>query len=98
MHTRRARQRAGIAARAAGMSDAPLTRLRTGGRARVVSLEGATERERSKLMALGVLPGEEVRLLQRFPSFVIRIGYTQLALDRETAAVIVVASPGHVAG
>jgi len=35
-----------------------------------------------KLMALGVVPGERVVLLQTFPTFVVRIGYTQIAMDR----------------
>ena len=41
-------------------------------------------------MALGVLPGATVKLLQRFPSYVIQLGYTQLALDKETASTILV--------
>jgi len=34
------------------------------------------------------VPGVRVRLLQRFPSFVIAVGYTHLALDRESASLI----------
>ena len=36
-------------------------------------------------MALGVLPGVDIRLLRRFPSFVFQIGYAQFAVDRELA-------------
>jgi len=35
-----------------------------------------------------VLPGAEVTLLQRWPAFVVRLGYAELALDRETARMI----------
>jgi Fe2+ transport system protein FeoA len=39
-----------------------------------------------RLASAGVLPGTEVRLLQRRPVYVIRLGFAELALDRETAA------------
>jgi DtxR family Mn-dependent transcriptional regulator len=39
-----------------------------------------------RLAGVGVLPGTEIRLLQRWPAFVIRLGFAELALDRETAA------------
>ena len=68
----------------------PLTSLRKGSKATVHSFAGESAHERGKLMALGVMPGAALQLLQRFPSYVIQIGYTQLALDRETAAAILV--------
>ena len=68
----------------------PLTQLRPRHSAEVVSLDTASDHERSKLMSLGVMPGATVHLLQRFPSYVIRIGHTQLALDKETATAILV--------
>lgn len=81
--------------RRAEPSDAsvPLTRLRTRAHAVVASLDRATDHDRSKLMALGLIPGAELLLLQRFPSYVVQVGYTQLALDRETASVIDVRPP-----
>jgi Fe2+ transport system protein FeoA len=68
----------------------PLTRLPKGAVATVVTLSDESAHERNKLMALGVIPGSQIRLLQRFPSYVIQLGYTQLALDKETAARIMV--------
>ena len=38
-----------------------------------------------KLMALGVLPGAPVTLMQTFPSVVFQVGQTQVALDAELA-------------
>jgi DtxR family Mn-dependent transcriptional regulator len=38
-----------------------------------------------RLASAGVLPGTEIQLLQRRPAFVLRIGFSELALDRETA-------------
>ncbi|HXG24607.1 MAG TPA: FeoA family protein [Chthonomonadales bacterium] len=68
----------------------PLTRLKTGTSAIVLAFSETSSHDRNKLMALGVMPGASIRLLQRFPSYVIAIGYTQLALDKETAALIYV--------
>jgi Fe2+ transport system protein FeoA len=47
-----------------------------------------------RLAGVGVLPGTEIRLLQRRPAFVIRLGFSDLALDRETAAHIRVRRDG----
>jgi ferrous iron transport protein A len=68
----------------------PLARLGTGGSAVVLNLTQSSNHERSKLMALGIMPGTELRLVQKFPSFVVSVGYTQLAVDKETAAGIMV--------
>jgi len=35
-----------------------------------------------------VLPGAELTLVQRWPAFVLRIGYAELAIDREIAGLI----------
>lgn len=43
-----------------------------------------------KLTALGLLPGVRVRLLRRFPCYLIELGHMQIALDRELASAIVV--------
>lgn len=43
-----------------------------------------------KLMAMGVLPGIKLKLLQRFPSFLFQVGYTKVAVDKEIAAMILV--------
>lgn len=38
-----------------------------------------------KLAAMGVLPGAELRLLQRYPAYVFRIGHSEFAIDGEMA-------------
>jgi len=35
--------------------------------------------------ALGALPGIELELVQRFPAFVFRIGYAEVAVDTKLA-------------
>ncbi|HEX7622509.1 MAG TPA: FeoA family protein [Anaeromyxobacteraceae bacterium] len=43
-----------------------------------------------RLAALGVIPGSEIRLRQRAPSYVIEVGETTIALDPEIAQEIFV--------
>lgn len=38
-----------------------------------------------KLAVFGVLPGVELEVLQVRPTYVLRIGHTELALDKEIA-------------
>lgn len=45
---------------------------------------------RRKLMALGITPGSSLIVEQRFPSYIVKVGYTRAALDRELAASIFV--------
>lgn len=67
---------------------ARLSDLRIGQSGVVVAFDTDSAHERSKLMALGLVPGAPVELLQRVPSYVVAVGYTQLALDKETAAAV----------
>ena len=63
----------------------PLCELSSGERGRVAYLRTAEHARLQKLLTLGVLPGVEVEMIQRFPSFVFRIGHSQMAVDRELA-------------
>ncbi len=38
-----------------------------------------------KLIAMGILPGNEIKLLHRFPSFVFEMGKTNFAIDKDLA-------------
>ncbi len=38
-----------------------------------------------KLLAMGILPGVRVRLVQRFPSYVFQVGRSQFTVDRQLA-------------
>jgi DtxR family Mn-dependent transcriptional regulator len=51
----------------------------------VAYLATRDQREIQKLMAMGVLPGVGIRLLQRFPSFVFQVGYSQFTVDQVLA-------------
>jgi DtxR family Mn-dependent transcriptional regulator len=62
-----------------------LTDLATNECARVSCLEEPGGSIAIRLAGAGVLPGTEVRLLQRWPAFVIGMGFAELALDAEAA-------------
>ena len=64
--------------------------LRPGQRGTVLCL-GSTASDRHRtLTVFGVVPGAEVRIVQQQPACVIRVGETELALDREIAREILV--------
>lgn len=43
-----------------------------------------------KLMAMGILPGMKLKMIQTFPSYVFQVGYTQVAVDKDIASVIII--------
>jgi Fe2+ transport system protein FeoA len=68
----------------------PLSCLHAGERG-VIAAIGASDTDAiRKLMALGVLPGATVSIIQTFPSHVLQIGQTQLAVDTALAETITV--------
>ncbi len=58
--------------------------------ARIVFIAPRFHDRMDRLAALGVIPGSEIRLHQRSPSYVIEVGETTLALDPEIAGEIFV--------
>jgi Fe2+ transport system protein FeoA len=70
----------------------PLTALTVGQRAKVTCLERSASAAAARLGALGVLPGIELEVVQRFPAFVLRMGYAEIAIDEGLASVIRVTS------
>ena len=67
--------------------------LAAGDRAQVLCLAGESPSRRNHLAVFGLVPGSEIRLLQRYPSFVVEIGETVLALEADVAGDIVVKRP-----
>ena len=70
-----------------------VTGLRTfelGATGRIVFISPKFHDRMDRLAALGVVPGSELRLHQRAPSYVIEIGETTIALDAEIAGEIYV--------
>jgi Fe2+ transport system protein FeoA len=66
-------------------SSVTLDAMRAGERAELLQLTCMNNTRRNTLTVFGLTPGTEITLLQRSPSFVIRVGETELGLDREIA-------------
>lgn len=58
-----------------------LTELEIGEEAIISRINTRDKKTLNKLMALGILPGMKVTLIQKFPSFVFRVGNTRIAAD-----------------
>jgi DtxR family Mn-dependent transcriptional regulator len=67
-----------------------LTSFELGVPARIVFIAPKFHDRMDRLAALGVIPGSEIRLHQRSPSYVIEVGETTIALDPEIAREIYV--------
>lgn len=52
----------------------------------VVETLPPVERHLRRLMSYGILPGVRLVVIRRFPAYVIEVGRTWMALDRETAS------------
>jgi|TARA_B100001964_G_C14258510_1_gene613839 Fe2+ transport system protein FeoA len=61
----------------------PLTELSSGEKAKVVFITSKYHSRLDKLSALGCVPGSIIKLHQKSPSYVIKLGETDLALDKE---------------
>jgi Fe2+ transport system protein FeoA len=62
-----------------------LTSLTVSDRAEIVRIEGG---EASQLSGFGFYPGAIVQIHQKFPSFIVRTGQTELALETDVASQI----------
>ncbi len=72
----------------------PLSEMKAGQGGRIMYIHTHGESSIRKLMAMGVLPGFDVSLIQRYPSFVFKVGQTQIAVDEEIANEIFVLVSG----
>jgi len=61
----------------------PLTEASLGATVRIVFITPRSKKRLEKLSSLGIVPGSRIRLLQRNPSFVLEIGQTTVAVDRD---------------
>lgn len=63
---------------------------RSGQNGIVAYLSTRDNREIQKLMAMGILPGSDIRLVRLFPSYIFEIGHSQFTVDRTLAEKIYV--------
>ncbi len=68
----------------------PLSEVGIGADCRIVFIASRSHRRLDRLCALGVVPGAQMRVHQRLPAFVVQVGGTDIALEREIAADIFV--------
>ncbi len=61
----------------------PLADLMPGDQAKIVFITPGSHSRLDRLSAMGVVPGSTVKLHQKKPSYVIQIGETMVAVDRE---------------
>ncbi len=69
---------------------APLSQLARGQKGKVAYIYALESDKLQKLMAMGILPGAPIILIQSFPSYVFQAGQTQFAVDKDIADAIYV--------
>ncbi len=67
---------------------APLPQLAPGQKGKVAYIYAPESSQLQKLMAMGILPGAPISLIQSFPSYVFQVRQTQFAVDKEIADAI----------
>ncbi len=78
------------AKRSGDLGVVPLTELKSGEEGEIAYIQTEDDRKMQKLMAMGVLPGNRVVLLQIFPSYIFRVGFSEFAIDANMAREIFV--------
>jgi DtxR family transcriptional regulator, Mn-dependent transcriptional regulator len=68
----------------------PLCDAKHGADGTVAYLATHDNRKIQKLVAMGILPGVDIKIIRQFPSHIFQIGYSQFAVDRPLAEVIYV--------
>jgi DtxR family Mn-dependent transcriptional regulator len=63
----------------------PLTELKCGEEGEIAYIQTQDSKKMQKLVAMGVLPGNRIRLIQVFPSYIFRVGYSEFAVDTNMA-------------
>jgi len=64
---------------------ARLTELPAGADGRVAYLADVRNSQVSELIAVGLLPGVRVRVVRKFPAYVLSVGESELAIDKDLA-------------
>lgn len=72
----------------------PITELNPGEGGRIVFIAPKEHKRLDKLASFGVVPGSGIKLHQKTPSFIIKIGETDLAIDEDIAKEIYVRKAG----
>jgi DtxR family Mn-dependent transcriptional regulator len=68
----------------------PLTEFKSGQEGEIAYIQTEDNKKMQKLMAMGVLPGNKIELVQAFPSYIFRVGFSEFAIDANLAREIFV--------
>lgn len=68
----------------------PLTELKSNDEGEIAYIQTDDHKKMQKLMAMGVLPGNRIVLMQTFPTYIFRVGYSEFAIDTNMAREIFV--------
>lgn len=72
------------------MEQLPITACQPGAKVRVVALATTDNKNLRKLTTFGIMPGVQIELVQVFPTYVLQIDNTLLALDWQIANKVIV--------
>jgi len=78
------------AQRSGNLGVVPLTELKPNDEGEIAYIQTEDNKKMQKLMAMGVLPGNRIRLLQCFPSYIFSVGFSEFAIDTNMAREIFV--------
>ncbi|MEA5112430.1 MAG: metal-dependent transcriptional regulator [Geobacteraceae bacterium] len=78
------------ARRSGNLGVVPLTELKANEEGEIAYIQTEDNKKMQKLMAMGVLPGNRIRLSQTFPSYVFSVGFSEFAIDTNMAREIFV--------
>lgn len=66
----------------------PVTTLEPGAKGVISCLTNPDHPRTARLASLGLLPGVQIELVQKYPAFVLRVGFADIALDEELAGLV----------
>lgn len=67
-----------------------MTKLNVNQRGKITHIDTRDHKKLQKIMAMGILPGMPLTLIQDFPSYVFQTGQSQFAVDEGLASCIYV--------
>ena len=73
-----------------GRAISSLASLKTNQKGKVAYIHTQDNQKLQKLMAMGIVPGVAITLLQKFPSHVLQIGQSQFAIDTDLANCVLI--------
>ncbi|QUH22734.1 metal-dependent transcriptional regulator [Methanobacterium alkalithermotolerans] len=70
----------------------PLNKMDKGEKGEIVYIKSSKRDNLQKILAMGVLPGRKIEIIQTYPSYVFQMEHTQMAVDKDIAESIYVGS------